>query len=244
MAALTQGTQVYCLAPTKANPAVFEVFEIECATAFNPGGNPKDQIDVTELSETEARHYKKGLSTPASASLTINADPKKASHIRLWELYEDTTTEENLKFAIGWSDGKNIVPSLINSGRVISIAVTAGGSGYTTAPTVAISGGGGSGATAQAVIDSGEVVGILITNRGSGYTSTPTVTLTGGAGTGATAVATVAQAPDFGLPNTRSWFTFEGYISDFPFDFQANTVVTTAATIQRSGKGTWTRKSA
>lgn len=243
MSTLTQGTQVYCLAPTKANPAVFEVFEIEDATAFTPGGNPKDQIDVTSLSETEARKYKKGLGTPASASLTVNADSQKASHVRLWELHE-SSTDENLKFTIGWSDGSDVTPSIINSGRVVSINVTAHGSGYVTAPAVSISGGGGSGATGQAVIDAGEVVGILITNRGNGYTSTPTVTLSGGSGTGATATVIIAQAPDFSLPNSRTWFTFEGYISDFPFDFQANALVSTAVTIQRSGKGNWTQKSA
>jgi hypothetical protein len=47
---------------------------------------------------------------------------------------------------------------------------------------------------------------------------------------------------DFELPATRTWFLFRGYVSDFPFDFAANTVVTTAATIQRSGGSAWIRK--
>ena len=51
-------------------------------------------------------------------------------------------------------------------------------SGYTTAPTVTFSGGGGTGASATATIDaSGQVTGITITNGGSGYTSAPTVTI-------------------------------------------------------------------
>lgn len=51
---------------------------------------------------------------------------------------------------------------------------------------------------------------------------------------------TVAVAgDDFELPTTRTWFTFEGYVSDFPLDFAANTVVTTVATIQRSGGSSW-----
>jgi len=41
------------------------------------------------------------------------------------------------------------------------------------------------------------------------------------------------------LPTTRTWFKFDGYVSDFPMDFQGNTVVTTQLAIQRSGKGTW-----
>lgn len=78
---------------------------------------------------------------------------------------------------------------------VASVAVTAGGSGYTSAPTVAFSGGGGSGAEGTAVLgsgaDAGKVVSVTITNPGSGYTSAPTVAFSGGAGTGATATATV-----------------------------------------------------
>ncbi|AEN65794.1 hypothetical protein Entas_3071 [Enterobacter soli] len=44
------------------------------------------------------------------------------------------------------------------------------------------------------------------------------------------------------LPTDRTWYTFQAYVSDFPFDWQQNTVVTTAATLQRSGAGIWVRK--
>lgn len=44
------------------------------------------------------------------------------------------------------------------------------------------------------------------------------------------------------LPDTRTWFTFSGYVSDFPFDFSQNTVVTTELSIQRSGGSAWTPK--
>lgn len=47
---------------------------------------------------------------------------------------------------------------------------------------------------------------------------------------------------DFVLPTTRTWFLFDGYVGDFPFDFAANTTVKTAVSIQRSGKGAWIRK--
>ncbi len=78
------------------------------------------------------------------------------------------------------------------SGPVRSITLTAGGSGYTTAPTVTINANGaGSGATAEAVLgtgaDAGKVVGITVTNAGSGYTGTASVTLAGGGGSGAEA---------------------------------------------------------
>ena len=47
---------------------------------------------------------------------------------------------------------------------------------------------------------------------------------------------------DFTLPATRTWFTFQGYVSDFPFDFAGNAVVSTAVAIQRSGGSAWVPK--
>ncbi|HHQ6553291.1 TPA: phage tail tube protein [Serratia fonticola] len=47
---------------------------------------------------------------------------------------------------------------------------------------------------------------------------------------------------ELSLPPTRTWYTFRAYVSDFPFDFQANAVVSTTATMQRSGAGIWLRK--
>ena len=90
------------------------------------------------------------------------------------------------------ADLKYLTPDLVyeNSGSgVTALTVTGGGSGYSSPPTVAITGGGGSGATATAVLTAGAVSSITITAAGSGYTTLPTVTLTGGGGAGATATA-------------------------------------------------------
>ncbi|AXA66751.1 phage tail tube protein [Pseudomonas oryzihabitans] len=239
MSILAQGTQVYALVPNAAGTAQ-EVLAIECATAFSPGGAPADQIEDTCLEDT-SRSYKKGLRTPGQASLTINADPRNASHVRLYELSQqdgDTT----VKWAVGWSDG-TASPTVEAAGSLDAVSVSNGGSGYTSAPTVAITGGGGSGATATAAISNGAVTGVTITNPGSGYTSAPTIAFSGGAGTGAAATAAVSSEADFNLPASRTWFVFEGYVSDFPFDFAANSVVSTAATIQRSGGSAWIPKS-
>jgi hypothetical protein len=80
-------------------------------------------------------------------------------------------------------------------GGVTGIAVNVAGTGYTSVPTVTITGGGGTGAAATAVISSGAVASFTVTSQGSGYTSAPTVTITGGGGTGATATATVGDTP-------------------------------------------------
>lgn len=55
------------------------------------------------------------------------------------------------------------------------------GTGYTTQPTVVISGGNGSGATAIAYIENGHVSHINIINPGSGYTEVPTISIAGNA---------------------------------------------------------------
>ncbi len=63
----------------------------------------------------------------------------------------------------------------ISAGVVISATVDTGGTGYTSAPTVYLSGGGGTGATATATVSGGVITGISITYGGTGYTSAPTV---------------------------------------------------------------------
>lgn len=158
MSKLTQGTQIYFIDPDDRS-----LVTVACATAFNPGGAPADQIEDTCLEDAE-RSYRRGLRTPGQASMTINADPDTASHVRLHELSESDAADgsEILQWAVGWSDG-------------------------TAAPTVDSNG-------------------------------------------------------DFNLPTTRTWFTFQGYVADFPFDFSLNAVVTTDVTIQRSGGSAWVPK--
>lgn len=94
--------------------------------------------------------------------------------------------------SIGGSPGSNLLISgqlsttlpsaatgtaTIAGGQVASIAVGSGSNGYLTAPTVTITGGGGTGATATATLTNGVVTAINVTNGGAGYTRVPTVTL-------------------------------------------------------------------
>jgi hypothetical protein len=75
------------------------------------------------------------------------------------------------------------------------LSVTNGGSGYSTAPNVSFSGGGGTGAAATAVLGPGAVGAINVTNGGSGYTKPPpNVNISGGGGSGAAASAVLAAA--------------------------------------------------
>jgi hypothetical protein len=87
-------------------------------------------------------------------------------------------------------DGTN----LVSIGSVGSIAITNGGSNYTSTPAIVISAPnqtGGIQATAQATVTANVVSAITLTEAGSGYTSPPSVTITGGGGTNATAICSL-----------------------------------------------------
>ncbi len=74
---------------------------------------------------------------------------------------------------------------------VTGITVTTKGAGYTTAPSVTFSGGGGgTGMEATAVVSGGEVTAINITKAGTGYTAAPTVVIADPPTGGTKAVAT------------------------------------------------------
>jgi hypothetical protein len=68
-------------------------------------------------------------------------------------------------------------PQVVN-GFVVGAAITSGGSGYTSSPTVSIvPNGSGSNATAIAAVSSGMVTNIEITEAGRGYTKMPTIVI-------------------------------------------------------------------
>lgn len=111
--------------------------------------------------------------------------------------YEGVHALLGAESVVGYSPRILCVPGFthtrVNDG-VTAITIGDGGSGYTTAPTVTLTGGGGSGATAEATVVGGVITKITVTNNGMGYTTAPTVAITGGNGTGATATASVGVA--------------------------------------------------
>lgn len=81
-------------------------------------------------------------------------------------------------------------------GKLRSVTVTSGGTGYTTA-TVSVGGpdlGGTYPAIAQVSLAGGVVTGVTVSDGGAGYSSSPAITITGN-GTGATATARVSPPP-------------------------------------------------
>jgi hypothetical protein len=63
-----------------------------------------------------------------------------------------------------------VVPEVID-GALVRVEIMDGGYGYINPPAVTITGGGGSGAMAVALVSAGRVTAIQITNTGSGYTN-------------------------------------------------------------------------
>lgn len=85
---------------------------------------------------------------------------------------------------------------------IVSINLINPGSGYTTTPSVLISGN-GSGAVAKAYISNGVVSGVVVLNGGSGYTVTPTISLVGG-NTNSSNIAKAAAVLGNGLIRSMS----------------------------------------
>jgi autotransporter-associated beta strand protein len=110
------------------------------------------------------------------------------------------------------TNGKNVTVSQVLRGATgngvnSTIPITNGGSGYLSAPVVKITGGGGTGATAVAIMSGGVVTGIQVTSAGTGYTSAPTVSLVGGGATTAATlgtITTVANSDTGGFTKTGS----------------------------------------
>ncbi|HET8824894.1 MAG TPA: hypothetical protein VFM77_07190, partial [Terriglobales bacterium] len=140
--------------------------------------------------------YYDNSGTPASASAANwkLAAPLEYKWVRI-TLKEDWNTPMYVYPSSGAASGKQVcwdggyqnqIPSGYGTNcqgtsgnQVIGLNATSVGSGYTSAPTVTIAGGGGSGATAVANLgtsSSGAITTTSVTAVGSGYTSAPTVT--------------------------------------------------------------------
>jgi hypothetical protein len=140
-----------------------------------------------------------GGGTGAAASATI--DPRSVTSLTLTSggHYVGTSPLPTIAFSGGGGSGASAIVTAYGNGPnppggsvVASIAITSVGSGYTSAPTVTISGGPViTNATAVCTVGNGAVLSITVTSGGGGYTSAPSVALTGGGGTGATAAAVI-----------------------------------------------------
>ena len=83
-----------------------------------------------------------------------------------------------------------VLTAVLSGGVITAVEVSAGGSGYTTAPTVTITApSGGSGATFTVTLTSGAITAVTVDTGGSGYKGTVTASFVGGGGSGGSAGA-------------------------------------------------------
>ena len=137
-------------------------------------------IDMLSVKASRGRDYASqvyGHSTAGSLTATLRNDLDQYSRFNSASLiYGLAVPGRRVRLSMPGSGAAGT--AVVVGGAVTSITVTAGGSGYTTAPTVSITGGGGSGAAGTAVVVGGVVTSITVTAGGSGYTTAPTVSLT------------------------------------------------------------------
>lgn len=100
----TQGTQLYTIDPEDGS-----LIKVTCVTSIDGIDSTIEQIETTCL-EGQSRTYDSGLATPGAATFGIQVNPKDGSHVRLHQL---KTAGVTLQWAIGWSDGIDIEPSIV-----------------------------------------------------------------------------------------------------------------------------------
>jgi len=152
----------------------------------------QDGIDETDLnailgSETVVRVQKRFKPTVGSSqAYTINFNVP---------LHRGTITNKLVSSEFGVNDSNGVARTVTfeeipqSFSGISSISISNPGTGYTTAPTVTITGD-GTGATAIATIVNGSIQSIEVSNRGIDY-SRAIITITGGGGYGATAIAVI-----------------------------------------------------
>jgi len=158
----------------------------------NPTSTPESFMDSAtvngtawpKLSVTPNTHRLKVLNGADDRTLSLNwyvADPIGLSLIQGGTGYTNPIVTLNG----GWKNGVIGTPAQVSavvSGIVSSITVDplTNTPAYLATPTVTITGGGGSGATAFVTLDAnGNIAGITVSNGGRGYTSAPTVSIDG-----------------------------------------------------------------
>jgi len=112
--------------------------------------------------------------TGTSATFTVTAVAGVVTALTLTTPGSYTALPTLTGAAVTGGSGTGLTLNLVFG--VLSVAVSAGGSGYNTASVVFS---GSNGAAANATVVSGVVTAITVTSPGTGYTSIPTVTISG-----------------------------------------------------------------
>ena len=158
-----------------------EVVTFDPGFAHQPGSNGQYHYHA----EPKALRYQLGDNMTATYSATTNTYTYTETDV------SGTTTPPHHSPIIGWAfDGYPIYGpygydsggATVNAGGAVTgVTISNVGLTYASTPAVSFTGGGGSGASAVAVVSGGVLTGVTMLSGGSGYspTSPPAVTITG-----------------------------------------------------------------
>jgi hypothetical protein len=168
--------------------------------AVSPGGDPlfirlKRSIDAGELPQGLKLQQDGALVGRTTFRNTTSFDKGTTTF---------SVTDSKLETITTWDSSFTFTAEAYSAiGPLSSISLIDGGSGYTSAPDVTITGGGGIQATATCTLTGDAVSSVTITNEGDGFTHQPTITFTGGGGSGAIGEATIFGG--FGISDTQDY---------------------------------------
>ncbi len=117
MSVKTRGTQLYL---RYFNSNGYNMVKIGCPTGITGLGGAASKVDDTCLDDLEMKSQP-GMPDPGQMTVNLNFDPSVISHQDLWDLFDDQTIAH---WVIGWSDGKDIPPTVNNSTGVVTYPTT------------------------------------------------------------------------------------------------------------------------
>jgi len=193
------GTQCYAVAPpvsfsggggSGAAATSSLAGTASCVQGWTPSGSVSGSCNALKGTTTSGITLTGGGGSAFSGTITFknNGSVNGFSIENPGTGYTSSPTTINIP---GYGDCSLTVTA--NVGHLVqSVSRTAGGSSYTSAPTMSIATGTGTGPVPIATatlgsppVNAGQVTGINITSGGSDYTSSPTVAFSGGGGSGA-----------------------------------------------------------
>tara|TARA_Y100000768_G_C23978803_1_gene684560 strand:- start:515 stop:2155 length:1641 start_codon:yes stop_codon:yes gene_type:complete len=158
----------------------------------------EDEVFDTDIDEIDTQLEDLGyistlqlIGIGQTATATAQLNPSTRGYIREIVLNDDgsgyiSTPNVAISTAPNIAGNVNATAVAITTTRagifsIERILITNAGAGYTTAPLVTITGGGGVGAAATAAVEQTNfgIVDFLVTNNGVGYAATPTVSIVG-----------------------------------------------------------------
>jgi hypothetical protein len=174
--------------------------------------NYQDYIDEVKPYKTKVREY-------VSAYESIDNSGISVTDFDLPATYDPVSKKIVVSYAKVINDqivNSNITQNYPNKYwldhvgfKVIDIKIASAGSGYLGTPVITITGGGGTGATAEAFVSNGRITHIKLINQGSGYISAPTVTIEGSLSQTGVAAKAVAILGDSLVKSTHIRVKFD-----------------------------------